>query len=136
MEPFFCIALPLGEHLEPRHELAVWTESVFFLQGPESVAVVAAGGTVDRSLPIEFGAGSAGLGSCYLDSFPGRAIFDGKSAALSAPSNVLISGNIIERVSASPITIDAKANVQVIPGNDRRALARDVGADDAGTGVR
>ena len=51
--------------------------------------------------------------------FQGVRIFDGKSAALSAPSNVLISGNIIERISASPITIDAKAHVQPIPGNGR-----------------
>jgi imidazolonepropionase-like amidohydrolase len=51
--------------------------------------------------------------------FQGVRIFDGKSAALSAPSDVLISGNIIERISASPITIDAKANVQPIPGNGR-----------------
>ena len=33
-------------------------------------------------------------------------IFDGKSAALSAPSNVLVRGNIIERMSSSPITIE------------------------------
>jgi len=51
--------------------------------------------------------------------FQGVRIFDGKSAVLSAPSNVLISGNIIERISASPITIDAKAHVQPIPGNGR-----------------
>ena len=33
-------------------------------------------------------------------------IFDGQSAALSAPSNVPIRGNTIERISASPITVD------------------------------
>jgi hypothetical protein len=31
-------------------------------------------------------------------------IFDGKSAALSAPSNVLVRGNTIERISVNPIT--------------------------------
>jgi imidazolonepropionase-like amidohydrolase len=46
-------------------------------------------------------------------------IFDGTSPTLSAPSNVLIKGNIIERISASPITVDANANVQVISGNGR-----------------
>ncbi len=30
-------------------------------------------------------------------------IFDGKSAALTAPSNVLVTGNRIERISTSPI---------------------------------
>ena len=63
--------------------------------------------------------GAPGSAAVISTLFQGVRIFDGKSAALSAPSNVLISGNIIERVSASPITIDAKANVQVIPGNGR-----------------
>ena len=39
-------------------------------------------------------------------------IFDGKSAALSAPSNVLVRGNTIERISVSPITVDTNANVR------------------------
>jgi imidazolonepropionase-like amidohydrolase len=46
-------------------------------------------------------------------------IFDGTRSTLSAPSNVLIRGNTIERISASPITVDANANVQVIAGNGR-----------------
>ncbi|HEX3470470.1 MAG TPA: amidohydrolase family protein [Silvibacterium sp.] len=46
-------------------------------------------------------------------------IFDGKSAALSAPSNVLVKGNIIQRISTSPITVDTNANVSVIAGNGR-----------------
>ena len=44
-------------------------------------------------------------------------IFDGKSATLSAPSNVLVKNNIIERISASPIT--AEANATVVAGNGR-----------------
>ena len=46
-------------------------------------------------------------------------IFDGKRATLSAPSNVLVRGNTIERISAGPITVDTNANVQVIAGNGR-----------------
>jgi imidazolonepropionase-like amidohydrolase len=46
-------------------------------------------------------------------------IFDGTRSTLSAPSNVLIRGNAIERISTSPITVDANANVQVIAGNGR-----------------
>ena len=46
-------------------------------------------------------------------------IFDGKSTALSAPSNVLVRGNIIERVSTSPINVDTNANVTVIAGGGR-----------------
>ena len=46
-------------------------------------------------------------------------IFDGKSAALSAPFNVLVRGNTIERISVNPITVDTNANVTVIAGNGR-----------------
>jgi imidazolonepropionase-like amidohydrolase len=46
-------------------------------------------------------------------------IFDGKSTALSAPSNVLVRGNTIERISANPITVDMNANVRVIAGQGR-----------------
>ena len=46
-------------------------------------------------------------------------IFDGKSAALSAPSNVLIRGNTIERISTNPIAVAADDNVRVIPADGR-----------------
>jgi imidazolonepropionase-like amidohydrolase len=46
-------------------------------------------------------------------------IFDGKNAALSAPSHVLVKDNIIERISADPIKVDADANVRVIPAGGR-----------------
>ena len=51
--------------------------------------------------------------------FRGVRIFDGKGAALSASSDVLITGNIIERISANPITVDGKANVRVVSGDGR-----------------
>lgn len=51
--------------------------------------------------------------------FRGVRIFNGKSAALSASSDVLISGNIVARISASPITLDANADVQIVAGNGR-----------------
>jgi len=46
-------------------------------------------------------------------------IFDGKSAALSAPSDVLVRGNVIERISQTPIAIDANADVRVIAAGGR-----------------
>ncbi len=46
-------------------------------------------------------------------------IFDGKNATLSAPSNVLVKGNTIARISVSPITVDTNGNVSVIAGNGR-----------------
>src|SRR5271167_535125 len=41
-------------------------------------------------------------------------IFDGKSAALSAPSSVLVRGNIIEQISANPAATQVDAAVRVI----------------------
>src|SRR5580692_11571260 len=46
-------------------------------------------------------------------------IFNGKSAALSAASNVLVKGNTIERISVSPITVETNADVRVIAANGR-----------------
>ncbi|MBR0824244.1 amidohydrolase family protein [Bradyrhizobium manausense] len=47
-------------------------------------------------------------------------IFDGKSASLSAPSNVLIKGNIIERISTEPIA--AEPGVTAIAGNGQTLM--------------
>ncbi len=49
-------------------------------------------------------------------------IFDGKSAALSAPSNVLIRGNIIERISTQPIAVDRGADTRIIDGGGRTLM--------------
>jgi imidazolonepropionase-like amidohydrolase len=46
-------------------------------------------------------------------------IFNGKSAVLSASSNVLVRGNTIERISVSPITVERNAEVRVIAANGR-----------------
>src|ERR1700686_3361798 len=46
-------------------------------------------------------------------------IFDGKSAALSAPSNLLVRGNTIERISVNPITGDTNTKVLVISADGR-----------------
>ena len=50
-------------------------------------------------------------------------IFDGKNGALSTPSSVLVRGDTIERISASPNTVDRNGNVRVIAG-DGRVLCR------------
>lgn len=51
--------------------------------------------------------------------FQNARIFDGQSAALSAPSDVLVRGNTIERISATPIAVDASANTRVIAADGR-----------------
>ena len=46
-------------------------------------------------------------------------IFNGKNATLSAPSNVLVRGNTIEQISASPIAVERNADVHIIAANGR-----------------
>jgi len=49
-------------------------------------------------------------------------IFDGTGKSLSAPSNVLVRGNRIERISAAPILIDQSAGGVVIDGGGRTLM--------------
>jgi imidazolonepropionase-like amidohydrolase len=64
------------------------------------------------------------LGFCTAASaddvlFENVRIFDGKSAALSAPSNVLVKGNVIERISPGPIEV---VDALRIAGNGRTLM--------------
>ncbi len=49
-------------------------------------------------------------------------IFDGKSGLLSAPSHVLVRGNSIERISATPIATDRRADTVLIDGAGRTLM--------------
>ena len=49
-------------------------------------------------------------------------IFDGKSGSLSAPQNVLVRGNKIERISADPIPTDGSASTVLIDGGGRTLM--------------
>src|SRR5262249_39562108 len=49
-------------------------------------------------------------------------IFDGKAEKLTNPSNVMVRGNIIERVSSDAIQSPADANVTVIDGGGRTLM--------------
>jgi imidazolonepropionase-like amidohydrolase len=68
-------------------------------------------------LVIEFGLASAVRAqgnpppNAAATLFQNVRIFDGKSGLLSAPSNVLVKGNIIERISTAPIAADPGAIV-------------------------
>src|SRR5215813_1607106 len=46
-------------------------------------------------------------------------IFDGTHPQLSAPSSVLIRGNIIEKISSAPIPADQRSGAQIIAGGGR-----------------
>ena len=73
-------------------------------------AVLGAPGLEPSPTPLVSGTGTL---------FQNVRIFDGKSPVLSAPSNVLVRGNTIERISTSPISIDTKNNIRVIAANGR-----------------
>src|SRR5215472_11341113 len=49
-------------------------------------------------------------------------IFDGKSGRLTGLSNVLIRGNRIERISATPIVTDRRADTVLIDGGGRTLM--------------
>jgi len=49
-------------------------------------------------------------------------VFDGKSATLSVPTNVLVRGNKIERISTAPIPADRSAKTQIIEGSGRTLM--------------
>ena len=49
-------------------------------------------------------------------------IFDGKSEKLSAPSYVLVRGNTIEKISATPIPTDRRADTKLIDGGGRTLM--------------
>jgi imidazolonepropionase-like amidohydrolase len=83
--------------------------------GPSRVSV--AQGDADLEAPgLEPFTASASGGTTL---FQNVRIFDGRSSALSAPANVLVKGGILERISASPIAVDANANVRIIAAGGR-----------------
>ena len=49
-------------------------------------------------------------------------VFDGKATALSGPTNVLVRGNKIERISTAPIAVDRGADTVIISGNGRTLM--------------
>lgn len=49
-------------------------------------------------------------------------VFDGRSATLSAPTNVLVRGNLIERISSAPIPTDRRADTVIVDGGGRTLM--------------
>src|SRR6516162_2412215 len=49
-------------------------------------------------------------------------VFDGKSAGLSGPTNVLVRGNKIEKISTAPIPLDRNSNTRIINGGGRTLM--------------
>jgi imidazolonepropionase-like amidohydrolase len=49
-------------------------------------------------------------------------VFDGKGSSLSKPTNVLVRGNLIERISEAPIATDRMATTTIIDGGGRTLM--------------
>src|SRR4026207_1094859 len=49
-------------------------------------------------------------------------VFDGKNTSLSEPTNVLVRGNLIERISPAPIAVDRSATTRIIDGGGRTLM--------------
>ena len=49
-------------------------------------------------------------------------VFDGRGASLSEPTNVLVRGNLIERISAEPIPVDRMATTTIVDGGGRTLM--------------
>lgn len=54
--------------------------------------------------------------------FQNVSVFDGKSTALSEPTNVLVRGNKIELISAAPVAVDRSANATIVDGTGRTLM--------------
>ena len=49
-------------------------------------------------------------------------VFDGKGTTLSEPTNVLVRGNLIERISRTPISVDRSATTTIVDGGGRTLM--------------
>src|SRR5215207_7581051 len=70
-----------------------------------------------RNVWAQASASAPAIGAITL--FENVRILDDIGAALSTPSNVLIRGNIIERISTQPIAVDRRADTRSIDGGGR-----------------
>jgi len=71
--------------------------------------------------PTGLAQGTLGSTSPATTLFQNVRIFDGQSAALSAPSNVLVRGNIIASISTQPIAVDRRVDT-IIEGGGRTLM--------------
>jgi imidazolonepropionase-like amidohydrolase len=68
------------------------------------------------------GVASAQQAATAVTLFSNVRVFDGKSTLLSAPTNVLVRGNLIERISQAPIPVDRSATTRIIDGGGRTLM--------------
>ncbi len=88
--------------------LMVGLEAIARAQEPSASPATGAGASLLRDIAVP------------VTLFEKVRIFDGKGGSLSEPSNVLVRGPTIERISVTPIDVDA--NATVIDGNGRTLM--------------
>ena len=74
------------------------------------------------ALAVSAGAAHGQQADAAVTLFNNVRIFDGKNPSLSAASNVLIRGNLIERISQAPIPVDRSATTRIIDGGGRTLM--------------
>jgi imidazolonepropionase-like amidohydrolase len=89
------------------------------LAGAGAIAATMALESHDSAWPQDSGSAPARGAVTLLENVR---IFDGRGSALSAPSHVLVRGNIIERISTAPIPVDRRADTSIIDGNGRTLM--------------
>lgn len=77
--------------------------------------------TAQVTQPSDAGSPQAGAPAA-VTLFQNVRIFDGENAELSAPSFVLVRGNTIEKISATPIPTDRRADTVLIDGGGRTLM--------------
>jgi len=90
-----------------------------FLTGATALAC-AAGLEPRRGVRAQPSPSAAASGAVTL--FENVRIFDGRGAALSTPYNVLVRGNVIERISGDQIPLDRRADTRAIDGGGRTLM--------------
>jgi imidazolonepropionase-like amidohydrolase len=73
-------------------------------------------------LILTAGAASAQQSATAVTLFNNVRVFDGKSTSLSEPTNVLVRGNLIERISRTPIAVDRSATTRIVDGGGRTLM--------------
>ena len=74
------------------------------------------------ALVLSASAASAQQSATGVTLFNNVRVFDGKSPSLSEPTNVLVRGNLIERISRAPIAVDRSATTRIIDGGGRTLM--------------
>jgi imidazolonepropionase-like amidohydrolase len=115
---------------DPKFAMEIGPMTIRILKLALGAPLILAAALVVGPCRVSFAQGDADLEAPGLEPFAASVsggttlfqnvrIFDGRSSALSAPSNVLVKGGTIERISVSPIAVDANANVRTMAAGGR-----------------